>query len=191
MSNGVKRGEAWRTWSSLYGTASASRTWPSRRLLRGFTTSTCERRCWPRSLGYHSYYIIEHQNSHVGQNTAPSVYLSAVAQRTSKLRIGVMIYQLPFYNPIRLAQEAAMLDQLSHGRLEFGTGIGVAEHEFIRWNLPFFERQKMASEALEIIVKAWTQEDVTHNGEYWQYDEALPVPKPFSATSPADLGGRP
>ena len=135
-------------------------------------------------LGYHSYYIIEHQNSHVGQNTAPSVYLSAVAQRTTKLRIGVMIYQLPFYNPMRLAQEAAMLDQLSHGRLEFGTGIGVAEHEFIRWNLNFFERQKMASEALDIIVKAWTQEEVTYNGQYWQYDEALPVPKPFQQPHP-------
>ena len=135
-------------------------------------------------LGYQSYYIIEHQNSHVGQITAPSVYLSAVAQKTSRLRIGVMIYQLPFYNPMRLAQEAAMLDHLSHGRLEFGTGIGVAEHEFIRWNLPFFERQKMSSEALEIIVKAWTQEEVTYNGQYWQYDEALPVPKPYQKPHP-------
>ncbi len=58
-------------------------------------------------LGYQSYYIIEHQNSHVGQITAPSVYLCAVAQHTSRLRIGVMIYQLPFYNPMRLAEEAA------------------------------------------------------------------------------------
>lgn len=66
-------------------------------------------------LGYHSYYIIEHQNSHVGQITAPTVYLTAVASWTSKLRIGVMIYQLPFYNPVRLAEEAAMLDHLSHG----------------------------------------------------------------------------
>ena len=135
-------------------------------------------------LGYESYYIIEHQNSHVGQITAPSVYLCAVAQRTTKLRIGVMIYQLPFYNPIRLAEEVATLDHLSHGRVEFGTGIGVAEHEFIRWNLPFFERQKMSSESLEIIVKAWTQDEVTYNGEDWQFDEALPVPKPYQQPYP-------
>ena len=135
-------------------------------------------------LGYESYYIIEHQNSHVGQLTAPSVYLCAVAQRTTSLRFGVMIYQLPFYNPVRLAQEAAMLDHLSHGRLEFGTGIGVAEHEFKRWNLPFFERQKMSSEALEIILKAWTQDEVTFKGEYWQFDEALPVPKPYQQPHP-------
>ena len=135
-------------------------------------------------LGYESYYTIEHQNSHVGQLTAPSVYLTAVAQRTTAMRFGVMIYQLPFYNPVRLAEEAAMLDHLSHGRLEFGTGIGVAEHEFMRWNLPFEERQKMSTEALEIIVKAWTQDEVTYDGDYWKFDEALPVPKPYQQPHP-------
>jgi alkanesulfonate monooxygenase SsuD/methylene tetrahydromethanopterin reductase-like flavin-dependent oxidoreductase (luciferase family) len=133
---------------------------------------------------YQSYYIIEHQNSHVGQITSPTVYLTAVAQRTSTLRVGVMIYQLPFYNPVRLAQEAAMLDQLSEGRLEFGTGIGVHEHEFMRWNLPFHERQRMSSEALDIIVKAWTEETVTYEGNYWTFDEALPVPKPYQQPHP-------
>ena len=135
-------------------------------------------------LGYDSYYIIEHQNSDVGQITAPSLYLCAVAQHTTRLRIGVMIYQLPFYNPIRLAQEVAMPDHLSRGRLEFGTGIGVHEHEFIRWNLPFYERREMASEALEIIVKAWTEDSVTHKGKYWQFDEALPVPRPYQKPYP-------
>jgi alkanesulfonate monooxygenase SsuD/methylene tetrahydromethanopterin reductase-like flavin-dependent oxidoreductase (luciferase family) len=77
-----------------------------------------------------------------------------------------------------------MLDHLSHGRLEFGTGIGVAEHEFMRWNLPFFERQKMSSEAMEIILKAWTQDEVTYQGDYWQFDEALPVPKPYQQPYP-------
>jgi alkanesulfonate monooxygenase SsuD/methylene tetrahydromethanopterin reductase-like flavin-dependent oxidoreductase (luciferase family) len=136
------------------------------------------------ALGYESYYTIEHQNSHVGQITAPSVYLCAVAQHTSRLRIGVMIYQLPFYHPMRLAEEVAMLDHLSRGRVEFGTGIGVAEHEFIRWNLPFYERREMSKEALEIIVKAWTEESVTYEGKYWQFDEALPVPKPYQQPYP-------
>ena len=63
-------------------------------------------------LGYHYYFIIEHQNSNVGQITAPSVYLSAVAQHTSSIRIGTMIYQLPLHTPVRLAEEAATLDHL-------------------------------------------------------------------------------
>ena len=135
-------------------------------------------------LGYRYYFTIEHQNSHVGQITAPSVYLCALAQHTSELRFGAMIHQLPFYNPMRLAQQAATLDHLSRGRLEFGTGIGVHEHEFIRWNLSFSKRQEMSSEALEIILKAWTEETVTYEGKYWHFDEALPVPKPYQKPYP-------
>ena len=86
-------------------------------------------------LGWHSYFTIEHQNSPVGRITAPTVYLTAIARATSKLRIGAMIWQLPFYQPVRLAQEVAMLDHLSRGRVEFGTGLGVHEHEFIRWGV--------------------------------------------------------
>src|SRR5205823_5263156 len=112
-------------------------------------------------LGYSSYFIIEHQNSHVGQITAPSVYLCAVAQHTSRIRLGTMIYQLPLHNPLRLAQDAAMLDHLSRGRLEFGAGLGTHEHEFMRWNTSFAERRAMGDEALELILKAWTEETVT------------------------------
>ena len=75
-------------------------------------------------LGYEYYFIIEHQNSAVGQISAPNVFLCALAQHTSRIRIGAMIYQLPMHNPMRLAQEAAMLDHLSQGRLDFGAGLG-------------------------------------------------------------------
>jgi alkanesulfonate monooxygenase SsuD/methylene tetrahydromethanopterin reductase-like flavin-dependent oxidoreductase (luciferase family) len=135
-------------------------------------------------LGYRCYFFIEHQNSPVCYVTAPTVYLTALASRTSALRFGLMIYQLPFHHPIRLAQDLATLDQLSRGRLEFGTGTGVLAHEFLRWNLPFDERHEMSAEALEIIVKAWTQETVTYQGKYWQFDEALPNPKPYQEPHP-------
>jgi alkanesulfonate monooxygenase SsuD/methylene tetrahydromethanopterin reductase-like flavin-dependent oxidoreductase (luciferase family) len=95
-----------------------------------------------------------------------------------------MIYQLPFHHPMRLAQEAAMLDHLSHGRLEFGTGLGTLEHEFTRWSIPYDERREMSTEVLEIILKAWTEESVTYQGKYWQFDEALPVPKPYQQPHP-------
>jgi alkanesulfonate monooxygenase SsuD/methylene tetrahydromethanopterin reductase-like flavin-dependent oxidoreductase (luciferase family) len=136
------------------------------------------------ALGYQSYFIIEHQNSHVGQITAPSVYLCAVARHTSRIRIGTMIYQLPLHNPVRLAEEAAMLDHLSHGRLEFGAGLGTHEHEFMRWKTPFLERREMGNEAMEIILKAWTEDSVTYEGKYWRFDEALPVPKPYQKPHP-------
>ncbi len=135
-------------------------------------------------LGYHSYWVIEHQGSPIGKITAPSVFLSAIAASTSTLHFGAMIWQLPFNNPVRLAQEIAMLDQLSRGRVEFGSGIGVQEHEFIRWGLNFYERAAMSGEAMEIILKAWTQGEVTFDGKYWKFDEALPEPKPYQQPYP-------
>jgi alkanesulfonate monooxygenase SsuD/methylene tetrahydromethanopterin reductase-like flavin-dependent oxidoreductase (luciferase family) len=70
------------------------------------------------------------------------------------IRLGTMIFQLPFCNPIRLAQYVVLVNQPSMGRLEFGIGYGVWEHELVRWNLHFAEQQIMGAEALGIITKA-------------------------------------
>ena len=75
-------------------------------------------------LGYDQYYLIEHQNNRSLRLTSAAVMLAAMARETSVIRIGTMIWPLPFHNPMRLAQDVATLDHLSHGRIEFGTGIG-------------------------------------------------------------------
>jgi alkanesulfonate monooxygenase SsuD/methylene tetrahydromethanopterin reductase-like flavin-dependent oxidoreductase (luciferase family) len=134
--------------------------------------------------GWHSYFVIEHQNSPIGRITAPSVYLTAVARATSRLRIGAMMWQLPLYHPIRLAQEVAMLDHLSRGRVEFGTGIGVHEHEFMRWGVDYYQRAAISGEVLQVVKMAWSQDEVTFNGKYFHFDEALPQPKPFQKPHP-------
>jgi len=135
-------------------------------------------------LGWHSYFTIEHQNRPGANITAPSVYLTAVARATERLRIGAMMWQLPFYNPMRLAQEVAMLDHLSRGRVEFGTGIGVHEHEFIRWGVDFYQRAAISEEVLQIVKMAWTQPEVTFHGKYFNFEEALPNPKPYQQPHP-------
>jgi alkanesulfonate monooxygenase SsuD/methylene tetrahydromethanopterin reductase-like flavin-dependent oxidoreductase (luciferase family) len=134
-------------------------------------------------LGWQSYFVIEHQNAPMG-TTTPSVYLTAVARATSRLRFGAMMWQLPLYHPIRLAQEVAALDQLSRGRVEFGTGIGVHEHEFIRWGVDYYQRAAISEEVLQIVKMAWTQDEVTIQGKYFQFDEALPRPKPYQQPYP-------
>jgi alkanesulfonate monooxygenase SsuD/methylene tetrahydromethanopterin reductase-like flavin-dependent oxidoreductase (luciferase family) len=138
---------------------------------------------WIEALGWHSYFVIEHQNAPQGVS-APSVYLSAIARETSRLRFGAMMWQLPFYNPLRLAQDVAMLDQLSRGRVEFGTGIGVHEHEFLRWGVDYYQRAAISEEVLHVVKMAWTQAEVTFQGKYFQFDEALPHPKPFQQPYP-------
>ena len=135
-------------------------------------------------LGYKYHWIIEHQASYVGAITSPTVFLTAVARATEQMHIGAMIWVLPFHNPIRLAEEVAMLDHLSHGRVEFGTGIGTHEHEFIRMGLDYYARREMGDEALAIIERAWTQPEVTYHGRFWDFEEMLPRPRPYQDPHP-------
>lgn len=135
-------------------------------------------------LGYGYYWIIEHQASYVGGITSPTVFLTAIARSTERIRMGAMIWVLPFHNPIRLAEEVATLDHLSHGRVEFGTGLGTHEHEFIRMGLDYYTRREVSDEALEVIEKAWTQPEVTHHGRFFNFEEMLPRPWPFQKPHP-------
>ena len=135
-------------------------------------------------IGYKYYFSIEHQTSAISYLSAPNIYLTALARGTSVLRFGMMIYQLPFHHPIRLAQDTAMLDHLSKGRLEFGAGTGVSPHEFFRWSVPFDRRRDISMEALEIVIKAWTEESVTYDGEFFQFVEATTTQKPYQKPHP-------
>ena len=135
-------------------------------------------------LGYRYYFFVEHQNATFNYVSSPSVYLASLARETTSLRFGPMVYQLPMYHPMRLAQDTAVLDNLSHGRLDFGAGFGIQAHEFIRWKLPFGERRAMGEEVMDIVLKAWTQDEVTYDGQYWKFDEALPKPKPYQQPYP-------
>jgi alkanesulfonate monooxygenase SsuD/methylene tetrahydromethanopterin reductase-like flavin-dependent oxidoreductase (luciferase family) len=135
-------------------------------------------------LGYNYYFFIEHQNAPFAYISAPSVYLAALARETSRLHFGPMVYQLPMHHPVRLAQDAAMVDNLSRGRLEFGAGYGIHAHEFMRWELDFHQRRAMGEELMDIVLKAWTEETVTYKGKYWSFDEALPKPKPYQQPYP-------
>ncbi|MEK9658387.1 MAG: LLM class flavin-dependent oxidoreductase [Chloroflexota bacterium] len=135
-------------------------------------------------VGFDTYWTLEHQGSYVGAVTSPQMFLLAVARATERIRLGTMIWQTPFHHPVRLAQDIAMLDHLSNGRVEFGAGIGVHEHEFIRWGLDFYKRREMGEEVLEVLHQAWTTGKVTFKGEFWNFEEALVQPVPLQKPYP-------
>ena len=116
--------------------------------------------------------------------SSPSAYLTALARATSAMRFGVMIYQLPFHHPIRLAEEVAMLDHLSRGRVEFGAGAGVSYYEFLRWNVDFAQRRAISEEALDIILMAWKEGSVTYEGKFFKFDEFLTTPDTLQKPHP-------
>lgn len=135
-------------------------------------------------LGYTYYFFIEHQNAGFTCVSSPNVYLAALARETKTLRFGAMVYQLPTHHPIRLAQDTAMVDQISRGRLEFAIGYGTRVAELERWKIPFSERRPMGVEAMDIILKAWTQKNLSYTGQYWSFEGALPQPQPYQQPHP-------
>jgi alkanesulfonate monooxygenase SsuD/methylene tetrahydromethanopterin reductase-like flavin-dependent oxidoreductase (luciferase family) len=135
-------------------------------------------------VGFKYHFMIEHQNVHFGQIQSPMVYLSALAQCTSTIRFAQLVLATPFYHPMRFAMDTAMIDQLSRGRMEVGVGSGADRFEFERWNLPYSERREKFPEFMEIVKNAWTEECVNYQGKYWQFDNAIALPRPYQKPHP-------
>jgi alkanesulfonate monooxygenase SsuD/methylene tetrahydromethanopterin reductase-like flavin-dependent oxidoreductase (luciferase family) len=135
-------------------------------------------------LGYQYFFFIEHQNARFPVITSPAVYLTALAAATKTLRIGAMVFQLPMHQPIRLAQDTAMVDQLSNGRLEFALGYGTRSPEFQPWFLDFEHRREIGNEVMDVVLAAWSGNEVTYQGQYFRYENAVVQPHPFQKPHP-------
>jgi alkanesulfonate monooxygenase SsuD/methylene tetrahydromethanopterin reductase-like flavin-dependent oxidoreductase (luciferase family) len=139
-------------------------------------------------VGYRYFFFIEHQNAGFFCISSPTVYLTALARATATIRIGAMIFQVPFHHPIRLAQDVAMIDHLSKGRMEFAIGYGTRRGEFTPWNADYDNRRAMGEEAMEVILKAWREQEVSFQGAYWKFDGAQPQPHPYQREIPVWIG---
>ncbi len=130
-------------------------------------------------LGFDAVWFAEHHFDEYGILTTPQVLLSAVAQRTQSVRLGVAVVTLPFHNPIRVAEDYALLDVLSGGRVNLGLGSAYLPHEFAGFNVNPEEKVHIFNEALELIEKAWRGEKFSHKGKYFQFNDVqlLLLPK--------------
>jgi alkanesulfonate monooxygenase SsuD/methylene tetrahydromethanopterin reductase-like flavin-dependent oxidoreductase (luciferase family) len=132
--------------------------------------------------GIHCYHLAEHHSTPLGMAPSPSVFLSAVAQRTRRLRFGPLVYTLPMYHPLRAAEEICMLDQLSGGRLEIGVGRGISAHELTYYGVDPKEAQARYVEELAIVLAALTGRTLTFEGRFYTFRdvpiELAPVQKP-------------
>jgi alkanesulfonate monooxygenase SsuD/methylene tetrahydromethanopterin reductase-like flavin-dependent oxidoreductase (luciferase family) len=106
------------------------------------------------------------------------------AARTRRLRIGTAVSLAPFYNPLRLAEEVALLDVLSGGRVNWGAGRGFERSEFAAFGIPGDESGPRFHETVEIVLKAWTSQRLTHQGRFFQYDGVEVLPKPLQTPHP-------
>jgi len=144
--------------------------------------------------GFHGYHLAEHHATPLSMAPSPGIFLSALAQRTQRLRFGPLVYLLPLYNPLRLATEICMLDQLSNGRLEIGVGRGISPFELSYFHVPFTESFEIFEESLDLIVQLLRGKRVSHQGRYYQVREfpmelhpkQLPNPPFWYGTSSPD-----
>jgi len=132
--------------------------------------------------GFYAYHIAEHHATPLGMAPSPSVFLSAVAQRTKRLRFGPLVYTLPMYHPLRLAEEICMLDHLSGGRLQIGIGRGISPHELAHYGVVPAEAQARYLEAFAVLTQALTGKTVTFEGKFYTFRdvpmEMAPMQRP-------------
>ncbi len=115
-------------------------------------------------LDFSTYHVAEHHFTPLGGAPSPSVWLAALARETTRIRLGPLVYLLPLYNPLRLISEIAMLDHLSHGRLELGVGRGVSPWELGHYGIHRDQSRELFEETLEVVLKGLSSPVLHHQG---------------------------
>ena len=139
---------------------------------------------YAEEMGFESVWIAEHHSSRYGIFPSLIPILSYIAGQTKKIRLGTGVSVLPFHNPIRLAEESAMVDLLSNGRLDFGVGRGSADYEYGNFGIDFESRDQRFQEVLDIILGLWTTTSFTYHGEFHKVEDMTLAPTPLQKPHP-------
>lgn len=135
-------------------------------------------------LGFDSVWIAEHHFSNVGVCSAPQMVGAAVAARTTRLRIGMGIILLALHDPVQIAEQLAVLDRISGGRLDVGIGRASSQHEYSGFNLPYAETRPRVDEGLTILRGLWTEAPYSYRGQFRDVDRVSIVPRPAQRPHP-------
>ena len=134
-------------------------------------------------LGYYGVGFNEHHTSPYGLMNSPNLMAASAAQRTKNLKLLIYGNVLPIHEPLRLAEELAMLDNLSQGRVISGFARGIPR-EYVAYGVPYRESRGRFNEAWEIIERAWTEEVFSYEGEFWSYKDVAIWPRPVQQPHP-------
>jgi alkanesulfonate monooxygenase SsuD/methylene tetrahydromethanopterin reductase-like flavin-dependent oxidoreductase (luciferase family) len=137
------------------------------------------------ALGFRSTFLVEHHFTGWNQVSANLTLLTWLGARTSTLRLGTAVMVLPWHNPVLLAEQAATLDLMSGGRLDFGVGKGYRHTEFTGFCVSPDEADARFEEALDFIIKAWTtRERFSHHGRFWRFEDVVVEPPTLQQPHP-------
>ena len=136
------------------------------------------------ALGLDSVWLAEHHGVRDHYWPAPIQMLTALAARTSRITLGANVCVFPFYHPVRLAEETALLDVVSNGRAVLGVAIGYKPDEFLLYDAALEKRGARFEEGLALMKALWTRDGVTHRGEHFTVMDGRIEPKPVQRPHP-------
>jgi len=135
-------------------------------------------------LGFDNVWASEHHFSPDAWNPSPFVFLAAVAARTERVRLGTYVLLLPLRNPVQVAEDVAVLDNISRGRVDLAVGVGSARGEFRALGIPVEERLGRTFEALTVIEKCFAGAEFTHHGRYFRFESVQMTTTPVQQPGP-------
>ncbi len=138
-------------------------------------------------LGFDCVWVSEHHFSPDAWNPSPFTFLSAVAARTERVRLGTFVLLLPLHNPLRVAEDVAVLDNISRGRVDLGVGVGSSPEEFRTFGIPLEGRLGRTFEALRIIERCFAGEEFSHQGKYYDFPNVHLTTRPVQRPGPPIL----
>jgi|YelNatPaOPRAMG01_1025707.scaffolds.fasta_scaffold03774_3 alkanesulfonate monooxygenase SsuD/methylene tetrahydromethanopterin reductase-like flavin-dependent oxidoreductase (luciferase family) len=141
------------------------------------------------ALGFDSIWLTEHHFTDDGYLPSMMPAASAIAARTKKVAIGTYVLLAPFQHPLKLAEDTAVVDVISNGRLRLGIGLGYRAEEFEGFGVPRAERMGRTLETIEILKRAWTGERFDYRGKYFSFRNVRVLPTPASRPHPELLWG--
>jgi alkanesulfonate monooxygenase SsuD/methylene tetrahydromethanopterin reductase-like flavin-dependent oxidoreductase (luciferase family) len=139
---------------------------------------------WAEELGFDSFWLGEHHFYWYGTCVSPPMLIAALGQRTKKIRLGPAVSVLPLHHPLFVAEEYALADNLCGGRLNFAIGSGFSPVEYKTFGMSMEEARGKYWEAFDIILKAWTQDEFSHQGEHYQIENVSLYMKPLQKPLP-------
>ncbi len=143
-----------------------------------------EEMAYADELGFDSVWLAEHHFSNYGYCPNPLTLAVKVSSMTKNVRIGTAVLVLPFWHPLRMAEEIALADVLTEGRLDVGVARGYQRYEFDRLGLSIEESRSRSDETLEVVLKALRNIGFSHEGEHFQIPETTTFPRPLQDPHP-------
>ncbi len=142
--------------------------------------------CYAEELGFSDVWLTEHYFTGESVYNDALLFAAALAMRTTRIRIGFAVVQMPFHHPVRLAVQLALLDNLSKGRIDVGVGKGTVynEYEFVGHGLRSHDSRARMEEAVDILQRAWTEAPLTYRGTYYQLHIPELRPRPYQRPGP-------